>query len=125
MPIPDLLVKHVDCLRNEGYEVTIIDGPEICIIIKNYLIPDKIWSQDKVELLVIAHPSYPNAKMDMFWVNPIITLKNKNPPQSTGLTSKCERNWQQFSWHVNSWNPATDNLITYLDVVNDRLRRAQ
>lgn len=125
MPIPDLLNEHIDLLKAQGFEIEIIDGQEICIIIKNYAIPRGKWSRDTVDLLVITHPSYPNAKMDMFWVDPAITLQNGTSPKAAGIVSKCGRNWQQFSWHVSTWNPARDNVITYLDVVNDRLRRGE
>jgi len=123
MAIPDLLAEDIDFLRTEGYKVNVTDGQEICIVIKDYAIPGQIWSRDKVDLLVIAHPSYPNDKMDMFWVNPPITLLNKNQAKAVSMENKCGKPWQRFSWHVNTWNPGTDNLITYLDVVNERLRR--
>lgn len=124
MTVPDLLAEHIDILRSQGFDIDVTDGPEICIITKNYAIP-KIWNRDVVDLLVVAHPSYPNAKMDMFWVDPPLTLKDGTQPKSVSTVNKCGKNWQQFSWHVNTWNPAKDNLITYLDVVNDRLRRAE
>lgn len=124
MTVPDLLAEHIDTLRSQGFDIDVIDGPEICIIFNNYTAP-KIWSRNMVDLLVVAHPSYPNAKMDMFWVDPPLTLKDGREPKSVSTVNKCSRNWQQFSWHVNTWNPAKDNLITYLDVVNDRLRRAE
>lgn len=125
MAIPELLAEHIDFLRSEGYEINVQVDQEICIVLKDYAIPADIWSSDKVDLLVIAHPSYPNPKMDMFWVDPAITLQNKNVPQAVSSVSKCGRTWQQFSWHVTTWNPAKDNLITYLDVINDRLQRNQ
>lgn len=125
LPIPEMLAEHIDYLRSEGYEVDVIDGDkEIGVVFKNYPIPAHIYSSDKVDLLVIAHPSYSNPKMDMFWVDPPVTLKkNGQDPKSTGTATKFGKSWQQFSWHVNTWNPAKDNLITYLDTINDRLRR--
>lgn len=126
MPIPDLLTEHIDLLKAQGFEIEVIDVvQEICIIFKNYALPRGIWSRDTVDLLVITHPSYPNAKMDMFWVDPAITLKNGSQPKSVSSLGKCNRTWQQFSWHVSTWNPARDNVITYLDVVNERLRRGE
>ena len=125
MSLPDLLSEHIDQLRSQGYTIDVIEQQqEIGIVFHNYLIPDSIWSRDLVDLLVIAHPSYPNPKMDMFWVDPTITLKNGTQPNAANTSeSKFGRTWQRFSWHVSSWNPAHDNLITYLEVVNHRLRQ--
>ena len=125
MTLPDLLMQHIEQLRADGYTIDVIEEQEIGIVIRHYPIPGSIWSSDKVDLLIVAHPSYPNPKMDMFWVDPTITLQNGAAPNATGGANKFGKIWQQFSWHVNSWNPAHDNLITYLDVINDRLGRNQ
>lgn len=125
MTLPDLLSEHIDQLRSQGYEIDVIEQQqEIGIVLHNYPIPGSIWSCTMVDLLVITHPSYPNPKMDMFWVDPAITLKDGREPNAAAKKeSKFGRTWQRFSWHVSSWNPTHDSLITYLDVVNDRLRR--
>lgn len=124
MTLPDLLNDHIEQLREQGYTVDMIEeNQEIGIIIHDYPIPDSIWSRKIVDLLVVAHPSYPNAKMDMFWVDPTITRNDGGNINGGTNVSKFGKTWQQFSWHVASWNPAHDNLITYLDVVNERLRR--
>lgn len=124
MTLPDLLNDHIEQLREQGYTVDVIEqNQEIGIIIHDYPISDSIWSRKIVDLLVVAHPSYPNAKMDMFWVDPAISRKDGGNINGGTNASKFGKTWQQFSWHVTSWNPAHDNLITYLDVVNERLRR--
>lgn len=124
MTLPDLLTDHIEQLREQGYTVEVIEQEsEIGIIIRDYPIPDSIWSRKVVDLLVITHPSYPSAKMDMFWVDPAISRKDGGAINGGSNQSKFGKTWQQFSWHIPSWNPAHDNLITYLDVVNDRLRR--
>ena len=123
MGLPPLLEEHIKTLESDGHKIEVKEGPEICIIFKDYSIPSNIWDCEKVDLLVITHPTYPNAKMDMFWVDPPITLKNGAMAKAVSPEKKCERDWQRFSWHVNNWNPAHDNLITYLNVVNDRLKK--
>jgi hypothetical protein len=126
MAIPDLLTQHIEQLRQKGYTINVIEeGQEIGIIFVKFPIPESIWNRTVVDLLVVAHLAYPNSKLDMFWVDPTIALKNGNTPKATTNANRFGRAWQQFSWHVNSWNPGHDNLITYLDVVNDRLRRAE
>jgi hypothetical protein len=124
MTVPDLLNDHVQQLGEQGYTVEVIEqGSEIGIVFHNYPIPDSIWNRETVDLLVITHPSYPNAKMDMFWVDPAIARKDGGAINGGTNAGKLGKTWQQFSWHVQSWNPAHDSLITYLDVVNERLRR--
>lgn len=123
MALPPLLQEHIEQLRLQGYNIETKEDCEICIIFKDYKTPSNIWTLDKVDLLVVTHPTYPNAKMDMFWVDPPIALKSGAQAQAVSPETKCGRNWLRFSWHVQSWNPAHDNLITYLNVVDDRLKR--
>ena len=124
MPLPPLLQEHIKSLEEEGHKIEVNINSEIHIVFKDYKIPSNIWNRDKTDLLVITHPTYPNAKMDMFWVDPPISLKSGKKAQAAeAIENKIGKNWQRFSWHIGSWNPAHDNLITYLDVVNDRLRR--
>lgn len=123
MALPPLLEEHIVQLRSQGYNIEVKEDSEICIIFKDYPVPSNIWNCDKTDLLVVTHPTYPNAKMDMFWVNPPITLKSGAQAQAVSPETRCGGSWLRFSWHVQSWNPAHDNLITYLNVVDDRLKR--
>lgn len=123
MALPPLLTEHIEYLRSLGCNIEVKEDSEICIIFKDYQVPSNIWNCDKTDLLVVTHPTYPNAKMDMFWVDPPIALKSGAQAQAVSPETKCGRNWLRFSWHVQSWNPAHDNLITYLNVVDDRLKR--
>jgi len=123
MGLPPLLQDHIKTLESDGYKIDVKDGSAICIIIKDYPVPENIWDHDKTDLLVMAHHTYPNAKMDMFWVDPPICLKSGAQAKAVQADKQCNKTWQRFSWHVDGWNPAHDNLITYLDVVNDRLNR--
>ena len=124
MQIPSLLQEHIKILERDGHIIKIFVNSEIHIVFKDYKISDQIWNQDKTDLLVITYPTYPNAKIDMFWVNPPISLRSGKTAQAADTKeNKIGTNWLRFSWHVQSWNPGKDNLITYLDVVNDRLRR--
>ena len=126
MTLPPLLREHIELLRSQGYTIEVVDGGEIGIIFKDYSIPGHIWNRDKVDILITTHPTYPNAKLDMFWVDPAVALKNNGAqPKSTSPESKFGRSWQRFSWHINNWNPAHENLITYLGMVEDRLHKVE
>ena len=123
--LPPLLQEHINFLQDKGFEIGTNEGEgqEICIVFKNYPIPNDIWDRNKTDLLVLAYPTYPNVKMDMFWVDPPLTLKSKKQANAVSPENKCGKSWQRFSWHVKTWNPAHDNLITYLNVINDRLEK--
>lgn len=126
MSLPPLLQEHIRYLEDEGHKIEVTVNSEIHIVIKDYKISDKIWNRTSIDLLIITHPTYPNAKMDMFWVDPPISLKNGKVAQASDtIENKIGKNWQRFSWHVKLWNPGQDNLITYLNVVDDRLRREE
>lgn len=124
MSLPPLLQEHIKFLEDEGHKIEVTVNSEIHIVFKDYKISDNIWNRNSTDILVITHPTYPNAKMDMFWVDPPISLKSGKVAQAANTTeNKIGKNWQRFSWHVPTWNPAHDNLITYLNVVDDRLKR--
>ena len=123
MRLPPALQAHVDALRKEGRTVETIPGDEIGVIIKAYPVPTAIWNQSSADLLIKAHPTYPNARIDMFWLDPPISLRRGVPANAATMETQFGRQWQRFSWHVASWDPARDNLLTYLTVVDDRLGR--
>ena len=121
--LPPALQEHIDVLRRRGYIVEIIHGEEIGIVIRNYPIPSTIWRESTANLLIKTHPTYPNATIDMFWLDPPISLRRGTPINGVTMEIQFGCTWQRFSWHVGSWNPAHDNLLTYLNVVDDRLSR--
>ena len=123
-----LLMRHIQELRDAGHTIEVTEeageqGRNL-MVFKDYEIPVQIWSRDKVDLLIIIPPPYPNAKLDMFWVMPKLFLPDGAIPNAAA----CEeiylgRTWQRFSWHPSTWNPARDDLKTYLEVVNHRLHQ--
>ena len=122
LALPPLLHKHIEMLKSQGHVIeTKCENNQICIIFKNYKISSNIWNRDQVDLLVIAQPTYPNAKMDMFWVDPHLSLNSNKTIQAAQPDNQCGKTWQRFSWHVNDWKPVHDSIITYLRVVDHRL----
>lgn len=122
MRMPPLLRDHIGQLESRGFEVEVAVDSAIYVVIKDYPIPAGIWDRSSSDLLIMAHDTYPNAALDMFWLDPAISRKG-GPPGGAGTETRNGREWQSFSWHIGGWDPAHDNLLTYLDVVNDRLRR--
>ena len=81
------------------------------------------WSKPSVEVRFLAPVGYPMARPDCFWTDPDLRLANGNPPKNTGRNAipHVGNQFLWFSWHVGSWNPNVDNLLTYLYVIRRRL----
>lgn len=81
------------------------------------------WNQATTTVDFVVPTGYPVAKPDCFYADGELRLANGAMPQSSGLNvlpgTGESRLW--FSWHVASWNPATDSLLTYLRVIQRRL----
>lgn len=122
MQAPPLLQDHVRVLESRGFAVEVSVSDAIYIVIKDYPIPEAIWDRSSSDLLVMAYDTYPNAPLDMFWLDPPVSRRN-GQADGVGTETRNGREWQSFSWHIGGWDPAHDSLLTYLDVVNDRLRR--
>lgn len=127
MSLPPQLSEHIFQLKKEGYLIEVMECEgEYCIIFKSYPLSEQIWNINNTELLVKASKIYPNSKMDMFWVTPGLLLKNGNKPKAGDvLELHCEKQWQRFSWHPQKWNPAKDNLLTYLELIEHRLSKSE
>lgn len=127
-PLPPQLEDDLNALRQEnGLAVDVQrvppTGNQIFVIIQNYPLPPG-WSQTETRLLLITDVGYPNSKIDMFWVDPKVTLPNNKVPQAgEALETYLGQQWRRFSWHVKKWNPAVDNIKSYLHTVNTRLNQ--
>jgi hypothetical protein len=119
----------VKILNDEGWDILVRreppDGNQIFILFEKYPLPAG-WNKKETRLLLITDVSYPNSKLDMFWVEPGLKLEGGGTAQAgDAIENHLGQQWQRFSWHVQKWNPAVDNVITYLGTVNARLRQLQ
>jgi hypothetical protein len=82
------------------------------------------WNQKIVTVLFVAPPGYPAAQPDCFWVEPTgVRLENGITPQGTNDSNPIPEvgprgTW--FSWHLQHWNPNSDSLVTYYNVIMQR-----
>ena len=85
------------------------------------------WNQPQTTVQFLAPVGYPAANPDCFWADASLRLAGGGMPLNTGFTpvpgTGEPRLW--FSWHVTGWKPASDTLLTYVRVVQERLRRIQ
>lgn len=84
------------------------------------------WNPDITTVRFIAPVGYPAARPDCFWTDqlrlaggavPKNTGDNRMPGAAPGLL------W--FSWHVSSWSPNHDTLLTYFNVIKKRFADLQ
>ena len=98
------------------------DGSHL-VIVPDVMLPTG-WSKSTVVVKFVAPVGYPLARPDCFWTDCDLRLSNGNVPQNTGQNPiphiGAGHLW--FSWHVSSWNPNFDSLLTYLNVIKRRLQ---
>jgi hypothetical protein len=129
MLLPPQLEADLKLLQEQGFLATANreppNGNQIYIIFDKYPLP-KGWNKTETRLLLMTDISYPNSKLDMFWVDPGLQLNGGKVPQAgETIETHLGQQWQRFSWHVQKWNPAVDNLISYLGTVDARLGQLQ
>jgi hypothetical protein len=97
------------------------------IEVRKYKLPPG-WNRSIVTIIFLAPPGYPAAQPDCFWVEPEepggIRLANGATPEGSNDTNPIpgigpRGTW--FSWHLQHWNPNCDTLLTYLNVIKQRL----
>jgi hypothetical protein len=116
--------QQFEVLRSYATQATLQrlpDGSHL-ITVPAYELPDG-WSKPSVAVKFIAPVGFPLARPDCFWTDADLRLKTGVAPMNTGPNqlphSAGPHLW--FSWHVASWNPNNDNLLTYLYVIKRRL----
>ena len=85
------------------------------------------WNQPTTTVNFVVPTGYPVAQPDCFFADIGLRLANGAMPQSSGLNTLPGTNESRlwFSWHVASWNPVADSLLTYLRVIQRRLAEAR
>ena len=125
--IPEELTRDLESLASRGFVYTIIeDGPKIYILFKDFPLPTEVYNMEKTDLLIFTTPHYPNAGFDMFWTDETLTLKNGGiPKQAETIEIHLGKRWRRFSYHpynIKPWNPSEDNVVRFVEYVQQRLR---
>lgn len=122
-----LLEQDVAYLNHSGlkWETRIVDKRR-WLIIHDHELPSG-YDHEHVDLAIEIPSAYPDAKLDMFFVHPPITLANGGGIGQTESRENILGNvYQRWSRHLNGvtrWNPLTDSVITHLAVVEESLLR--
>lgn len=104
---------------------TAVSGGAYLIEIPGFSLPTG-WNRTEATILFVAPPGYPGAQPDCFWVEPTgLRLANGATPQATNdvnpIPGVSGRSTTWFSWHLQAWNPNSDSLMTFLNVIIQRL----
>ena len=123
--MPDFLLEEIESLRRGGLKVERSEAEGwFNVVFLGYPLPPG-YNKPAADLLLKLPLSYRNGKPDMFWTDVDLRLQNGNIPRSADSVERAlDREWRRFSWHPQDWNPATDDLQTYLEFVNRRLAQA-
>lgn len=109
------LYGAVDCVE---------DGARSMVIIRTVPLPSH-WNRASTDILVQVPQGYPMSAMDMFWVNPGLSLSDgRIPEKGDYLETFMRQTWQRFSWHYQNnhqWNPSVDGLCSHLRFARMRL----
>jgi hypothetical protein len=105
-----------------------VAGGAILIEIPGFIMPPG-WNTNKANVIFLLPPGYPSAQPDCFWLEPApIRLENGATPQASNDSNPVpgvgpRGTW--FSWHLQSWNPNRDQILTYVNVIEQRLSPAR
>ncbi len=126
MGLPPQLETDINKLKETGYSVAAHrENNQILVVIEKYPVPLG-WNKSETTLLLVTDIGYPNSRIDMFWTDLDFKLSGERIPQAGDAVQPfLGKQWRRFSWHVQKWNPAVDNIITYLGTVDARLRQLQ
>jgi hypothetical protein len=86
------------------------------------------WNGPTTLVRFIEQAQYPFAAPDCFWADEELRLANGQNPQSSAaqVIPETQLNGLWFSWHVGDrWNPNTDNHLTWMGCIAERLRKPQ
>ena len=124
-----IIDKQLDDLKSSGYPGAIESRrPDGSVLITVPDIPlQGGWSKNSTSVRFFAPVGYPHAQPDCFWADSDLRLVSGAMPQATNISpipgDGSASLW--FSWHVSRWSPNRDSLLTYLKVIQNRLRECR
>jgi len=96
------------------------------LILRAFALPAP-YAPQSVDVLIKLPPTFPDAAPDMFWVEPHVRVNNRATPTGTTTEVMLNRNWQRFSWHLQSgsWIPGRSELRDFVRCVRARFLTGQ
>jgi Prokaryotic E2 family E len=123
-----LVADQFSALKGVYPEASADDRPEgsVWIAVPRIALPPG-WNAQSTKVHFLTPVAYPQARPDCFYADSTLRLASGGMPTNANLQSPPFGGQQLvwFSWHVSHWQPNTDDLLTYLDVIKQRLREAR
>lgn len=123
----DVQLEALKALKPGAFASRLASGAHLITIPSVKLVEG--WNRAEEDILFVAPPGYPAAQPDCFWVAQTgLRLANGATPQNTSDANQIPEVGQRgtwFSWHLQSWNPNSDSLVTYFKVILKRLDPAR
>jgi hypothetical protein len=85
------------------------------------------WTKTATDVRFLVPAAYPFAALDCFWADDDLRLTDGRLPQNSAagnVPPEATAPGLWFSWHLTQpWNPNRDTLSSWMNTINDRLRR--
>lgn len=108
-----------------AWEARVEDGRN-WLVIHGYPVPQG-YTVSCVDLALLVPPNYPQAEIDMFYVDPPLRKASGGAIPCTESTERIGgRSYQRWSRHrgcSSRWNPVTDNVVTHLALVEGAIAK--
>lgn len=101
---------------------TLLPTGATLIVVPKMTLPDG-WSSASTSIRFLAPVGYPFATPDCFWADDDLRLKSGAQPQASNVQNipGTTETGLWFSWHLQTWNPNRDSLISFLHAILRRL----
>jgi hypothetical protein len=114
-------------LSEKGYCWEAVAQPDgMALILKEIVLAGAKYDRAATDVMIRVPAGYPLAGLDMFYVDPPLTLRGAGYPQGAEqFEEHLGRRWQRFSRHFpNAWRPGIDGLRGFLALVMGELQGA-
>lgn len=105
---------------------TVIEDKRRWLIIHDYPLPEG-YTTSRTALALEIPCTYPSAQIDMFYTYPPASLASGRAIDRTqvrAVIGGCEyHGWSRHRGPASPWNPATDNVVTHLALVESALAK--
>ncbi len=112
-------------LASKGGKWGVVGAPEgRCLVIEGVSVSAGKYDRSSADVMIRIPSGYPIASLDMFYVDPPLTLNSGGyPPSADHFEEHCGRRWQRFSRHLPTpWRPGLDGLPMFLSLVLSELQ---
>ena len=112
-------IEYLDSNFQERWEMLEEGNGKYGLLIKGFPIPYG-FSIETAYLMILVPISYPAAPLDMFYLDPPLTMTNGREIPAVVQESHFNRVWQRWSRHYD-WQVGEDNLNRHIEYVKCEL----